>query len=97
MIPSELSTSTLACSRACGAVVVVERFRLVLRSCQAADDVREDASMVEVCQLHRCVEAKSASEGFPVVGRDSHVLARTDLADVGGEVNGVPLMSSNAE
>lgn len=72
-------------------------FCLVLLSCQATDDIREDASMVVVCQLHLCVKAKSATEGFPVVSSDGHILTRTDLADVGRKVDGEPLMSSKAE
>jgi hypothetical protein len=44
--------------------------------------------------LYLCVQAKSASEGSPVVGCDRDVLARTD--DV-REVDGVALASCEAE
>jgi hypothetical protein len=47
--------------------------------------------------VYLCVKAKLAGERFSIVGRDGHVLARTDLADVGRKVNGEPLMSSKAE
>lgn len=47
--------------------------------------------------MYLCVKAKSTSEGFPVVGCDGNVLPGTDLADVGREVNGVPLVSSKAK
>ena len=47
--------------------------------------------------MYLCVKAKCAAERFSVVGRDCHILARTDLTDVGRKVNGEPLMSSKAE
>lgn len=69
----------------------------VMRSCQVADDIREDASMVEVRQLHLSVKANDASERFPIVGSNSHILAGTDLTEVGREIDAVPLMSSEAK
>jgi len=72
-------------------------FRLVLSSCHVADYIREDASMVVVGQFHLCVKAKCATERFSIVSRDGHILSRTDLADIGRKVNGVPLVSSKAE
>jgi hypothetical protein len=53
--------------------------------------------MVEVRQLHLSVKAKGAGEGFPIFGRDSHILARTDLTEVGREVDAVLLMPSKAK
>ena len=47
--------------------------------------------------MYLSVKAKGAGEGFPIVGCDSHILARTDLAEVGREVDAVPLMPSKAE
>jgi hypothetical protein len=44
-----------------------------------------------------CIEAEGASERFPIVGRDSHIMARMDLTEVGREFNVVPLMSCKAK
>jgi hypothetical protein len=47
--------------------------------------------------MYLSVKAKGAGEGFPIFGRDSHILARTDLTEVGREVDAVLLMPSKAE
>jgi hypothetical protein len=47
--------------------------------------------------MYLSIKAKGASERFPVVGPDGHILARADLAEVGREVDAVPLVSSKAK
>jgi hypothetical protein len=47
--------------------------------------------------MYLCVKSKLAGERFSIVGRDGHVLARTDLADISRKVNSEPLVSSKAE
>lgn len=58
------------------------------------------AYLLERCLLkciYLSVKAKDASERFPIVGSNSHILAGTDLTEVGREIDAVPLMSSEAK
>lgn len=43
------------------------------------------------------IEANSASERFAIVSGDSYILARPNVTDIGGKVNAVTLMASEAE
>lgn len=53
--------------------------------------------MVKVFQLHLCVNAKRASEGFPILCRNGHILAWTDLGNLAREVDGETLMPTEVE
>jgi hypothetical protein len=69
----------------------------VITSLKAKKLIRAGVYTMFLKCAYLCVKAEGASERLPVVSCDSHILARTDLTEVGGEFNVEPLMSCKAK